>query len=196
MRRRRKKNLMPFFVAVIFIALVLIVCVVANQIAKNTPSDVKADLYEYFGFEGDLDAKTTLSMKKSDEIAIVVDNERIETRGLYIEEKVYLPVDFVKDVLNSKFYWDEHENLLLYTTPTELITTTVGSTEYTVGKSRQTTDYTIVRSEGSDVFVAADYVQMYTKLFNGTRTESCENYCKMGRKENCRCKGNNTGPNR
>lgn len=164
MRRRRKKNLAPVFVAVIFIALVLIVCVIANQIVKNTPSDQKADLNEYFGFTGNLEEKSKLSMTKADEIAIVMDNTRQETRGLLIDEKVYLPVEYIKNFLNDKFYWDENENLLLYTTPTELISTQVGSRDYTVGKSKQNTDYTIVRSEGSDVYVALDYVKLYSKI--------------------------------
>lgn len=164
MRRKQRKNLAPVIVAVVFIALVLIVCVIANQIVKHTPSDEKADLKQYFGFTGNLEEKTKLSMKKSDEIAIIMDNGSQETRGLLIEDKVYFPVDFVKNSLNSKFYWDEHENLLLYTTPTELITAHVGSQEYTVGKNRQATDYTIIRSEGSDVYVAADYVKLYTKM--------------------------------
>lgn len=164
MRRRPKKNIMPVFVAAAFIILVLIVCVIANQIVKHTPSDAKADLYEYFGFTGDLDAKTTLSMKKSDEVAVIVDNSRQETRGLLIEGEVYLPVDFVKHTINDKFYWDEKENLFLYTTPTELISASVASKEYVVGKNKQSVDYTIVRSEGSDVYVAADYVRLYTKM--------------------------------
>lgn len=164
MRRRPKKNIMPVFVAAAFIILVLIVCVIANQIVKHTPSDVKADMYEYFGFAGDLEAKTTLSMKKSDEVAVIVDNSRQETRGLLIEGEVYLPVDFVKHTINDKFYWDEKENLFLYTTPTELISASVASKEYVVGKNKQSVDYTIVRSEGSDVYVAADYVRLYTKM--------------------------------
>lgn len=162
--KKKKKNMAPFVVAVVFIVVVLGICIIANQIVKNTPSDVKADLYEYFGFVGNLEEKTALSMMKQDEVAIVLDYTRREERGLLIDGRVYLPEKFVKEQLNSKFYWDEHENLLLYTTPTEIISTSVGSAEYSVGKNRQATEYPIVRAEGNNVYIAADFVKMYTKM--------------------------------
>lgn len=164
MKRRQERNVVPIVVAAVFIALVLVVCVLANQIVKNTPSEEKADLYEYFGFTGDLSEKTSLSMTKEDEVAIVLGDTRQEERGLLIDGRLYLPEQFVKEKLNARFYWDEHENLLLYTTPMEVISASVGSTDYTIGKNRQSAEYPIVRAEGSSVFIAADFVKLYTKL--------------------------------
>lgn len=164
MRNRQKKNMVPVVAAVIFIIVILIICVVANQIVKNTPSDEKADLYEYFGFTGDLGEKSLLSMTKEDEVAIVLDCEKREERGLLIDGRVYLPENFVKNQLNDKFYWDGNENLLLYTTPTDVISASVGSAEYSIGKNKQGTDYPVVRAEGSNVYIAADFVKMYTKM--------------------------------
>lgn len=162
--KKRQKNMVPVIVAVVFIIVILVICVIANQIVKHTPSDVKADLYEYFDFTGNLEEKSALSLTKADEAAIVLNNARVETRGLIIDGRVYLPESFVKAQLNDKFYWDEHENLLLYTMPTEVISASVGSAEYSVGKTKQSTDYPIVRAEGSSVYVAADFVKLYTKM--------------------------------
>ena len=164
MKNRREKNLVPVIVAAVFIALVLIVCVLVNQIVKNTPSDVKADLYEYFKFTGDLKEKTKLSVTKEDEVAVILNNEKREERGLLVDGQVYFPVEFVRRQLNSKFYWDKNENLLLYTTPTESISAQVGSSEYSVGKNRQSVGYAVVRAEGSDVYIAAEFVKLYTKV--------------------------------
>lgn len=164
MKKKKKRNLTPVFVAVIFVALISVACVVANYIAKNTPSDKKADMYEYFGFSGELTQEGVLSTTKADEVAVVLNETRMEERGLIIDGELYFSVEFVKNFLNSKFYWDKNENLLLYTTPTDLIYTEVGSSDYYVGKSRKTVDYAIVRAEGSDVYVAADYVKMYSKV--------------------------------
>lgn len=162
--KKRQKNMVPVIVAVVFIIVILVICVIANQIVKHTPSDVKADLYEYFDFTGNLEEKSALSLTKADEAAIVLNNARVKTRGLIIDGRVYLPESFVKAQLNDKFYWDEHENLLLYTMPTEVISASVGSAEYSVGKTKQSTDYPIVRAEGSSVYVAADFVKLYTKM--------------------------------
>lgn len=170
MKKGRERNMVPVIVAIVFIIFVLGICIVANQIEKHMPSDKKADLNVYFGFEGDLNGKSKLSMTKKDEVAIVLNNSRAEARGLIIENQVYLPEIFVKEQINSKFYWDEYENILLYTTPTEVIRAQVGSSEYTVGKNKLSAQdsngaqYTIVRAEGDEVYIAADFVKQYTKM--------------------------------
>lgn len=171
MKRKKKRNMTPILVAVIFIALVSVICLVANYIAKNTPSDKKADLYEYFGFSGELTQEGILSTTKADEVAVVLNETRMEDRGLIIDGELYFSVEFVKEYLNSKFYWDKNENLLLYTTPTELISTEVGSKDYYVGKSKNSVDYAIVRAEGSDVYIAAEYVKMYSKVDYNLKNE-------------------------
>lgn len=159
-----KKKITPFIVAVVFILIVFLLGAVANWIEKNKPSDTKADLLSYFGFSGDLSQISHLSVSKADEIALIVDNEMIKARGVLLDNIIYLPKEMVQQYLNSRFYWDENENLLLYTTPTEIIRTEVGSKEYSIGKNKQSREYPIVKAEGDDVYIAADFVQSYTNF--------------------------------
>ena len=73
------------------------------------------------------------TIEKNDEVAIVLQNEHIETKAKLHQGVYYLDFNAVQDLLNDRFYHDVAEGLLLYTTPTEIIRTTVGSDVYTVG---------------------------------------------------------------
>ncbi len=55
------------------------------------------------------------------EILVVMQDEVMEQRGIFIEDRVYLEYNQVTACLNKRFYWDYNENLLLYTTPTSVI---------------------------------------------------------------------------
>ena len=70
----------------------------------------------------------------------------------------------VKDYFNSRFYWDANENVLLYTTPTDIIKAEVGSRDYYVSKNKNTESYAIVKVDGDQAFIALDYVQKFTNI--------------------------------
>ena len=54
------------------------------------------------------------------------------------------------------------EKLLLYANPTEVIRTTFGETSYTTTEGTQDAGYVISFVEGDTVYVAADYVKLFT----------------------------------
>ena len=47
-------------------------------------------------------------------MALILDNQVQEEKGIYEDGQVYLPVDWVNEHLNERFYWDEGEQLLVY----------------------------------------------------------------------------------
>ena len=44
-----------------------------------------------------------------------------EEKGIYEDGQVYLPVDWVNEHLNERFYWDEGEQLLVYALPESIV---------------------------------------------------------------------------
>lgn len=88
----------------------------------------------------------------------------MEQRGIFIEDKAYLEYNQVIECLNKRFYWDYNENLLLYTTPTSVIKVTPGERSYTVNKNKKKTDYEIVKLNGDSVYLALDFIELYTDL--------------------------------
>ena len=65
------------------------------------PTKERADLAEVYDVSGD-------------ETAILYNYERQEQTGIYENGQTYLPVSWVNDHINERFYWDSTEDLLVY----------------------------------------------------------------------------------
>ena len=152
--RRRKLNPKAIPVLAALLLFILIGGVFAGKLLyeKYSPSKEMADLNEYFGLSGDQD------------MAVVVNNEMVGDMARFIDGKVYLHVETVYQYIDSRFYWDEKENLYLYALPKELVSAGVGESSYTVAKSSQDAGYVILRADGSDAYVAADFLLNYTNF--------------------------------
>ena len=103
-------------------------------------------------------------MSEADEVAVILNDELTEIKGRMFDGEVYVTTDTLYDYLNSRFYWEQTENLLLYTTPTEVVTAAVGSNTYTQGNQSYTESYVPVKVDGDTAYVALSYIQKYTAL--------------------------------
>ena len=155
-RPRKKRRLNPKAVPVL--AALLLFFLIGGFFAgkllyeKYSPSKEMADLNEYFGLSGDPD------------MAVVINDEMVGDMARFIDGKVYLHVETVYQYIDSRFYWDEKENQYLYALPKELVSAAVGESSYTVAKSSQDAGYVILRTDGSDAYVAADFLLNYTNF--------------------------------
>ena len=154
--RRKRRRLNPRVVPVMF-ALLLFILIggfAAGRFLyqKYSPSKEMADLNEYFGLESDQD------------MAVVVNQENVGDMARLIDGKVYVHVDTVAQYIDDRYYWDATENLYLYVLPKELVSVGVGSSSYTVAKASQDEGYVILRADGSDAYVALDFLQKYTNF--------------------------------
>lgn len=149
-----KKKVIPVIVALFLIMIVAVIGVVLKQVEKYTPTKERADLNEYFEITSDQD------------VALIIQNEHSEYRGKLEEGHVYLNLDMVKEYFNDRFYWDQNENMLIYTTPTEIICSNIGTAEYFTYLSEQTNqkDYIIAKHENGQLYLAVDYVREYTDI--------------------------------
>ena len=154
--RRRRRRLNPKAVlalAVIFLALAATLFLAGRMLyEKYSPSKEMADLNEYF------------QLTDSQEAAVILNDEILEDKARLIDGRVYLHVETVYQYLDERYYWDATENLYLYALPTELVSVGVGNSDYTVGRAAQSEDYVILRADGSDAYVAADFLQKYTNF--------------------------------
>ena len=58
---------------------------------------------------------------KGGQVALILDNQVQEEKGIYEDGQVYLPVNWVNEHLNERFYWDEGEKLLVYALPESIV---------------------------------------------------------------------------
>ena len=154
--RRRRRRLNPkavLVLAVIFLVLAAGVILGGKMLYdKYSPSKEMADLGEYFQLAGEQD------------MAVIMNDEILEDKARLIDGRVYLHVETVYQYLDERYYWDSKENLYLYALPTELVSVSVGSSEYTVGRASQSADHVILRTDGSDAYVSLDFLKNYTNF--------------------------------
>lgn len=127
-----------------------------------------ASYYFYMEKYGLSDEEMNLSkyyetVSESD-MAIVLNDEIIGVEGIVINDVPYISYDTVRTLINSRFYWDSNENLLLYTLSDSTVTVNLGNSSYTEGVNTVNTSYVIVKSEGDDTYIAAEFVQQYTNI--------------------------------
>lgn len=147
-KRRRKRNLM---LKIIFFIILIIGIIAALLLWKRYGgTKERADLDEYYGIENE------------NQLAVIVDNQVLEPRGRLWDGKVYVEYSIVRDYINERFYWDPNENVLLYALPNDIVSTGVGSKEYSVSKQKNSEDYVILKAEGSTAYIALDFVKQYT----------------------------------
>ena len=150
MRRRRKRQRMIRFVLLIILIIVAIAGIILWK--RYSPSKEQYDMKKYYGIE------------KDGQVGITVDNKVVEAEGKLAGGKVYVAYNIVRDYINSRFYWDPNENVLLYMIPEDMISVDVGSKDYYRSRKKKSEDYVILKTEGNTAYIALDFVQQYTNI--------------------------------
>lgn len=145
-----KKRILPVIIAILLILV----------IAGGAPGKVLLDKYSYSKEEADWNEFYQVS--ESDRSAIILQDEMVEEQALIRDDVCYFDLATVHKYMNEVFYADMTEKLLLYANPTEVIRTTFGETSYTTTEGTQDAGYVISFVEGDTVYVAADYVKLFT----------------------------------
>ena len=143
---------------VVFFVVLIMAAVTGLQLAKKyMPSKEMQNLNEYFGISGE-------------EVAIFYDGEILEEKARRNESGIYFNLNTVKELFNDRFYYDYHEDILIYTMPTEIRCMAPGDTGYSLyenfqGESKNyEVDYgfPVVLKEGEEIYVNGDkFLQDY-----------------------------------
>ena len=143
------KKAIPVIVALLLILVIGGVAVGSVLWDKYSYSKEEADLDEYFGVSGE-------------ERAIILQDEMIEEKAIMRNGVAYLELATVHKYLNEIFYVDMAEQLLLYTTASDIISAGFDSQTYTFSEGSQNTDYKICYVENDTLYVAMEYVRQFT----------------------------------
>lgn len=144
-----KKKIAQMFM--LFVGIVVLIIVAVVIIKKYTPSNEVMELTKFYPVD-------------KGKIMLVMQDEVYEEPGLYTDGMVYIDIKTIQSYFNHRFYWDANENILIYTTPNEIIRTEVGSKYYYINKSKTNVDYQIVKTKGDKTYIAVDYVKLFTNL--------------------------------
>ena len=147
-----KKKAAPVLAIVLLIVIVAVIGFLTRVIKKYTPSSEVMSSQEYFGLDHEGEA------------AIVVGSEILSYKGKILNEVAYVDYQAVKEVLNDYFYWDSENNTMLYTMPTDVVQIPAGSNSYTADGKTQSLNYNIVLIDGTETYIALDFVKQYTDI--------------------------------
>ncbi|ADL02970.1 glycosyl hydrolase family 18 protein [Lacrimispora saccharolytica] len=103
-----KKKAVPVLAALGMILIVTAGFFGARFLERYIPSKEQADMTELLGVQGD-------------EVALYLNEDLQEAKGLFLEGQTYLPIQWVNDMLNQRFYWDSNEKLLVYALPDSIV---------------------------------------------------------------------------
>lgn len=166
---RRKQNKKHFAVIGAAVAAICLLAVagigIVTLIDKYTPNPEKIDLYEYYGIDPSKEASDT-------PVAFVrMDGQDTGWSAYCFGEVWYFKKDFVDEVFNHRFYYDEGNDELIYTTPTKIVTIPFGSQAYYVDTAVKKEHYVIARRIGEDIYIAVDFVQERADFLYEVRTQ-------------------------
>lgn len=147
-----KKKLLPVLTVLCLIVLVLAAGVITLLIKRYSPSKEKMDGTEYFQLAG------------TDEAALIVNQELAEEKVKIIDGRYYVEDAVVGKYINSRFYWDEKQSVMLYTLPEEEFQIVPDVQEYQTSQGTQTADYVILKSQGDAFYLDLEFIKAYTDM--------------------------------
>lgn len=138
-----KRKIIPFLIALGLMILAMAGFFGIRLIERYTPSKELAVLPELFGVKGD-------------QVSLIL-NEKIQSaQGIYMNGQTYLPIKWVNDNLNERFYWDNSEKLLIYTLPDKIV--------YADHNTMGSTGSPLIWVTGDEVYLSAGLVLNYTDM--------------------------------
>lgn len=136
----KDKKGLPAVVVLILIFVVAVIGAISFVVQRYTPTKEQMDKNEYYGIAAD------------DEVALVVNGQVSETKGKVIDGSVYIDYDSVTNFINSRFYWDQETNTMIYALPTEIVETDL---------NQESTDYRVIDGQ---LYLSVAIVQEYTDM--------------------------------
>lgn len=149
-----KKRIMTVLVPIVLILLVIAAALGSQIFERFSYSKNQADLNEYF------------KLAQADEVAMVVQDALVEEKALLRGGVVYFALSTVETYFTDRFYVNSMEQVLLFTTDTDVIQIHIGddSNVMYVSGAGQELDYQAAFYEGDTLYIAADYVKRYANF--------------------------------
>ena len=166
-------KILAFLIAVVLIVLVFMIAF-AGRIKQNIESGQKMgvrwflallypDKYSYATNMADLN--DIFSITSPEDTAIVLGDEIIASRARYLGGQVYFSLETVKDLFTDRFYYNEDEKLIIYSTSTDMYKVYPGEGKpyYELSGEKIETEYIpALYAKDGLTYIAADYLKLFS----------------------------------
>lgn len=164
MEKRRQRNQVPKFIYILAtLGVVLFLVGMIFVIKRYTPTKEHMSLDDYFALTEENEAAVIINGEYKE----VADTEKT-IHAIRVDQGYYLQVDFLKRELDDGYVYDSTEGVLRYATDKDVVSASLNSPNYTVGKKRETLDKDVVVSRDGTYFVALNFVEMFTDITSTT----------------------------
>ena len=132
---------------------------------------IAASLLGFFAYERNRDVRTNneiisqtdLFDVSGNEIAVIYDYSLQNVNGLFKNNQTYLPISWVNDYINNKFYWDSSIASVIYTLPDDI--------EFFRLADESSSPTPRIISENGEIYLSMDFVSSrsciyYSEYFN------------------------------
>ncbi len=138
---KKKKSLLgTVFFLIIILAAAYALC---QLYIKHRPSKEVSSMEEIYGVSGD-------------DVSIIYNYAVQKANGIYRNDAVYIPLNWVQAIVNKRFYWDSHEKLLVYTFPESI--------EYASAETLGSSGKPLIYIENDKVYILAELVDSYSDV--------------------------------
>lgn len=152
MKSRRKHRYRTGLIAVVAVVVLAALAAGTFLVKRYAPSKEWMDGYKYF----EVDSNT-------DKTLVIIDNKSYSDIGVMRDDVLYLPVDFVSDYINVRFYYDKESNAVLYTDDSRTYIYEPDSTGYKDSDGNTyDSEYKIASEIDGTMYIAFQYVADYT----------------------------------
>ncbi len=144
------KKVIPVLIALVLIGIIGGLTIGRELMEKYSYSTERRDLKAYFDIEAD------------DDVAIILQNQRITEKAKLIDGNYYFDLDTVNAYFCDHFYINETENILRYVLPDRILEAVIGEASYSDGGNVVPCEYTPIRREGGIYYLAIDFVRLFS----------------------------------
>lgn len=153
-----KRKVIGVLLAILLIVVMGGVAVGGYIMHRNSESEEKLDYEKTYGIS-------------DNQYTITFNNELKDYKAIEMDGTVYLSLEGVIADINSRFYWDSNESLLIYTKPLYSVKVRPDENAYDNGGEVQNVDYTPVKLVDGQPYIASEYVKLFTKCDINTYTK-------------------------
>lgn len=142
------KRILPVVLAFVFILLI------GAAVAWVFLAERYKESTEYLNYEE--------AMELSEgEYTVVLNNNLQEFKAIELDGRVYLHVNDLIDNINNRFYWDDNEQIFIYTKPTGVIKAYPDEAGYHIGEETIQLNYVAVKTVENETYISLDYALQF-----------------------------------
>lgn len=149
-----KKRVITVLVPVVLILIVIAAALGSQIVEKYSYSKNKADLNKYF------------NITQEDDVAMVLQDTMVEEIAKYREGVCYFTLPTVEKYFTDRFYINSDEQVLLFTTDTDVVKINIGDGSDTmyVSDAGEELGYKAAFYDNGTLYIAADYIKKYANF--------------------------------